>query len=66
MLILAKTLAKHSFQRVSLYCAGYLFARNRESEPRLATRISSYQDRNTGIATSNIVLKNLLKFERSR
>jgi hypothetical protein len=66
MLIFAKALPKQPFQRIPFHRRWYLFSCYRKPEARAYTRISTYQDRDTGVTTSNIVLKNLLKIDRAR
>jgi len=66
MLRFTKAFAKKSFQLVSLYRCWYLFTRYRKSHARTVTGFVSDQDRNAGVSTSKIVLKNLLKLESTR
>jgi len=66
MLRFTKAFAKQSLQLVPLYRRWYLFARYRKAQTRPVTGFSSDQDRNTGISTAEIVLKNLLKLESTR
>ena len=63
MLIPAKALAKKPFQRIAFYRFRHLFPGNRKSEARDLTPIPRNQDCNTGVATSDIVLKYLLELE---
>ena len=66
MLHFTEAFAKQSFQLVPLYRCWYLFTRYRKSQARDITGLSSNQDRNTGISTSKIALKDLLKLESTR
>jgi len=66
MLRFTEAFAKQSFQLVPFYSCWYLFTRYRKSQARSVTGFSSNQDRNTGISTSKVVLKNLLKLESTR
>ena len=66
MPVLAKTLAKQAFQRISLDRSRHLFARYRKSDTRAMPRILADQKRDVGVANSNIVLKNLLKIDCAR
>lgn len=66
MTIFAKALPKHPFQRITLYCCWYLFARYRKPYARACPCIFTNQERDTVIANSNIVLKNLLKIDCAR
>ncbi len=62
MLIPAKTFAEKSLQRIALHRLWYLFLGNRKSESRAFNLVFRNQDCNTGVATSDIILKNLLEF----
>jgi hypothetical protein len=66
MLVFTEAFPKQTFQRISLYRGRYLLSCQRKTETWAHTGIFSNQDRYTGIATPNIVLKYLLKIERSR
>jgi len=66
MPVLAKTLAKQAFQRISPDRGRYLFTRYRKSDARTISRILADQKRDAGVANSNIVLKNLLKIDCAR
>ena len=66
MPVLAETLAKQAFQRISPDRGRYLLSCYRKSESRAVSRILAYQKRDAGIANSNIVLKNLLKIDCAR
>lgn len=66
MSVLAKTLAKQAFQRISLDRDRHLFACYRKSDARAIPRIPADQKRDAGVANSNIVLKNLLKIDCAR
>jgi hypothetical protein len=61
MLRFAEAFAKQSFQLVALYRLGYLFTRYRKSEARSIAGFFTDQNRDAGVSTSKIVLKNLLK-----
>ncbi len=63
MLISAKALAKKALQRIAFYRFRHLFPGNRKSEARIRTPILSNQNCNTGVATSDIVIKYLLEIE---
>jgi len=63
MLIPAKTLAKKPFQRIPVYRFSDLFPGDGKSEARAVARIFSNQNCHPVIATSNIVLKYLLKID---
>jgi hypothetical protein len=66
MLLFSETLPKQSFQRISLYRGRNLLSCQRKTKTRMSAAIFSNQDRYAGVATAKIVLKNLLKFDRSR
>jgi len=66
MLCPAKAFTEQPLQLVSLYRCRYLFSRYRKSQARAVTRFSSDKDRDTGVSTSKIVLKYLLKLESTR
>jgi len=66
MLRFTEAFTKQPFQLVPLYRCWYLFTRYRKSQARTVTGFSSDQNRNTGISTSKIVLKNLLKLGSTR
>jgi hypothetical protein len=66
MLIFTETLPKQSFQRIALYRCRYLLSCQRKSKAGVYTALFSNQNRNTGVATPDIVLKYLLEIYRSR
>jgi hypothetical protein len=66
MPVFAKALPQQPFQRITLHRGWYLFACYRKPDARACTRIFTNQERNTVIANSNIVLKNLLKIDCAR
>ena len=66
MLCSTKAFAKQPLQLISLYRCRYLFTRYRKSQARAITRFSSDKDRDAGVSTSKIILKNLLKLESTR
>jgi hypothetical protein len=66
MLRFTKAFANQSFQLIPLYCCWYLLTRYRKSQARTVTGILPDQDRDAGVSTSKIVLKNLLKLRCTR
>lgn len=66
MPVLAKTLAKLAFQRISLDRSRHLFACYGKSDARAFPHFLADQKRDAGVANSNIVLKNLLKIDCAR
>ena len=63
MLVPAETFTKKPFQRVAAYRFSDLFPGDGKSEARAIARMFSDQNRHPVIATSNIVLKYLLKID---
>jgi hypothetical protein len=63
MLIPAKAFAKQPLQRIAFYRRWNLFPGDRKSEPRVLSPVFRNQDCNTGVATSDIILKNLLEID---
>lgn len=66
VLVSAKTFPKQSFQAIAPGCLRHLFACYRKSEARAFTGFRADQDGDACVAASNIVLKYLLKIDRSR
>jgi hypothetical protein len=66
MLIFTEAFSKQPFQRIPLYRGWNLLSCQRKSEAGAFTALFSDQDRNARVATAKIVLKNLLKIDRSR
>jgi hypothetical protein len=66
MLIFTEAFPKQPFQRISLYRGGDLLSSHCKSKTRTFATTVSNQDCNARVATANIVLKNLLKIDRSR
>ena len=66
MLRFAEAFPKQALQLVSTYRCRYLLARYRKPQTGEITLFFTYQDRDTGVSTAEIILKYLLKFESSR
>jgi len=66
MPVFTKALSQQPFEHIALHCGWYLFACYRKSDTGTYTRIFTNQERDTVVANSNIVLKNLLKIDRAR
>jgi len=64
-LIPAKAFTKQSLQHIAFYRGRYLFPGDRKPEARALARFIRNQNCNTGIATSDIVLKYLLEIDRT-
>ena len=65
MLIFTEAFSKQPFQRISFYRGRNLLPCQRKSKAGVYAALLSNQDRDVGVATANIVLKNLLKIDRS-
>jgi len=63
MLIPAKAFAKQPLQRIAFYRRWNLFPGDRKSEARVHSPVFRNQDCNTGVATSDIILKYLLEID---
>ena len=65
MLVSTKTLPKNPLQRIPFYSGRNLLSCQRESKARISTCFLSDQNRYASVTATNIVLKYLLKIDRT-
>lgn len=65
MLIFTEAFSKQPFQRISFYRGRNLLPCQRKSKAGAYAALLSNQDRDARVAAADIILKNLLKIDRS-